>query len=150
MSSAMQPLSFTWLGHSTFLFRSPGGRRIIADPWLETNPSTPDALKKVRDLDLMLLTHGHADHTADAVMIARTTGARVVAPYELSQWLEQKGLRNVTGMNAGGTVELYGIAITMVPAFHSSSITEDGRTIAVGEPAGYVIRFEDGRSIYFA
>jgi L-ascorbate metabolism protein UlaG (beta-lactamase superfamily) len=146
----MSSLSYTWLGHSTFLLRSPGGKRILFDPWLETNPSCPDASKKVRDVDLILLTHGHFDHTADAVAVGRATGARVVAPYELGVWLEQKGLQTVTGMNPGGTLEVLGLSITMVPAVHSSSVVEDGRTMYAGLATGYVIRLEDGLTIYFA
>ena len=146
----MNPLSFQWLGHGTFLFRSPGGKRILIDPWIATNPVCPDEAKKIRELDLMLLTHGHDDHTADAVSIGRSTGARVIAPYELALWLQQKGLQNVTAMNRGGTIEAGGLSITMVPAFHSSSIVEDGRIVYLGEPCGYVIRLEDGLTIYFA
>jgi L-ascorbate metabolism protein UlaG (beta-lactamase superfamily) len=146
----MPPLSFTWLGHGTFLFRSPRGKRVLVDPWLATNPVCPEASKKIRELDLMLLTHGHDDHTADAVSIGRATGARVIAPYELALWLEQKGLQTVTRMNRGGTLEAAGLSITMVPAFHSSSIIEDGRIVSLGEPCGYVIRFEDGLTVYFA
>jgi len=146
----MNSLSFTWLGHGTFLFRSPGGQRILIDPWIATNPVCPEASKRIRELDLLLLTHGHDDHTADAVSIGRATGARVIAPYELGRWMEQKGLQAVTPMNRGGTIEAGGLAITMVPAFHSSSIVEDGHIVYLGEPCGYVIRFEDGVSIYFA
>ena len=146
----MPPLSFTWLGHSTFLFRSPGGKRILIDPWLTTNPACPEPAKKIQQLDLMLLTHGHDDHSADAVAIGRATGARAIAPHELAVWLQQKGLQAVTGMNQGGTIEAAGLSITMVPALHSSSVQEDGRAVYVGSPCGYVIRFEDGLTIYFA
>jgi L-ascorbate metabolism protein UlaG (beta-lactamase superfamily) len=144
------PLSFTWLGHGTFLFRSPGAKRLLIDPWLTTNPACPDSEKRIRELDLMLLTHGHGDHAADAVSVARATLARVIAPYELAMWLEQKGLRTVTGMNQGGTLEAAGLTITMVPAIHSSSVEDDGRHVYVGSPCGYVIRFEDELVIYFA
>jgi L-ascorbate metabolism protein UlaG (beta-lactamase superfamily) len=146
----MRPLSFTWLGHSTFLFRSPGGRRLLIDPWITTNPACPEASKKVGELDLMLVTHGHGDHTADAVAVARATNAQVIAPYELAMWLEQKGLQRVTAMNHGGTLDAGGLAITMVPALHSSSVEDNGHHVNVGNPCGYVIRFEDGVTIYFA
>jgi L-ascorbate metabolism protein UlaG (beta-lactamase superfamily) len=143
-------LSFTWLGHATFLFRSPGGKRIIVDPWLTTNPACPESARKVGELDLMLLTHGHDDHIGDAVKVARETGTRAVAPYELSVWLQQKGLQNVTGMNPGGTLSVLGMSITMVPACHSSSIVEDGRIVYLGLATGYIIRFENGLTVYFA
>jgi L-ascorbate metabolism protein UlaG (beta-lactamase superfamily) len=146
----LNTLSFTWLGHSTFLFQSPGGKRILIDPWLSTNPACPEPLKRISALDLMLLTHGHSDHSADAVAVARATGARAIAPYELADWLQQRGLTAVTDMNPGGTIDALGLSITMVPALHSSSIEEDGRLRYAGVACGYVIRFEDGLTIYFA
>jgi len=146
----MSSLSMTWLGHATFLLRSPGGKRVLLDPWVTGNPSSPESAKKLGELDLILITHGHSDHTGDAVSIGRSSGAHVVAPYEVSVWLGQKGLQNVTGMNPGGTLKALGLSITMVPAMHSSSIVEDGRTIYLGVATGYVITFEDGLTIYFA
>jgi L-ascorbate metabolism protein UlaG (beta-lactamase superfamily) len=150
MTTTAPALSFTWLGHGTFLFRSPGGKRILIDPWLTTNPACPESAKKVRELDLLLLTHGHEDHAGDAIAIGRATGARTIAIHELALWLQQKGLQNVTGMNRGGRIETAGLSISMVPAMHSSSVVEDGRIVYLGEPCGYVIRFENGMTIYFA
>jgi L-ascorbate metabolism protein UlaG (beta-lactamase superfamily) len=143
-------LAFTWLGHGTFRFRSPEGKRIIVDPWLTTNPACPESARKIGELDLMLLTHGHDDHIGDAVKVARETGARVVAPYELSVWLQQKGLQHVTGMNPGGALSVLGMSITMVPACHSSSVVEEGRIVYLGLATGYIIRFENGLAVYFA
>src|SRR5258708_5276206 len=146
----MLPLSFTWLGHSTFLFRSPGGKRILIEPWVASNPSCPESAKKIGDLDPILITHGHSDHAGDAVAIARATGAHVVANYEICLWLESKGIQSTAPMGCGGTQRVGGLAITMTNALHTSSIEEDGKVIPLGNPAGFVIRFEDGLTIYFA
>jgi len=146
----MEKLSFTWLGHATFLMKTPGGKRIIMDPWVSGNPSCPESAKQVGALDLMLITHGHEDHTGDAVSIGRSSGAHVVAPYELSVWLQKKGLKNVTGMNPGGTLNALGLSVTMVPACHSSSVEEDGQIVYMGVATGYVIAFEDGLTVYYA
>jgi len=143
-------LSITWLGHATFLLQSPGGKKIVFDPWITGNPKSPESAKKLGALDLILITHGHGDHTTDAVPLARSSGAQVVAPYELSVWLGSKGIKQVTGMNPGGTLTALGLSITMVPAVHSSSIEEDGKIIYLGVATGYIVKFEDGVTIYFA
>ena len=146
----MQSLSFTWLGHSTFLFRSPGGKRLLLEPFVASNPSCPESAKKLGELDLILITHGHSDHAADAASIARATGAHVIANYEVCLWLESKGIQNTAPMGHGGSQTIGGLAITMVNAVHGSSFVDDGRVVYLGHPAGYVIRFEDGLTIYFA
>ena len=139
----MATLSYTWLGHGTFLFQSPGQKRILIDPWLTTNPVCPESAKKITGLDLLLLTHGHDDHTADALAVARATGAHLIAPHELALWYQRKGLKSVSGMNLGATVNIAGLSLTMVPALHSSSIEEDGRSVC---RRGVWVRhpFEDG------
>lgn len=146
----MQSLSFTWLGHSTFFFRSPGGKRILVEPWVASNPACPPEAKKIDALDLILITHGHSDHAGDAAALARATGAHVIANYEICRWLEAKGIQNTAPMGHGGTQVVGGLAITMVNAVHGSSALEDGRLVYLGQPCGYVIRFEDGLTIYFA
>jgi L-ascorbate metabolism protein UlaG (beta-lactamase superfamily) len=144
------PLKITWLGHATLILTSPGGKRIVVDPWLGGNPSCPPDRKKIDAADVLLLTHGHFDHVEDAVGVARATGATVVAIFELATWIEQQGVQNVSPMNKGGTQIVAGIAITMVDAKHSSAIVEDGRIIYTGEAAGYVLRLEDGLTVYIA
>ena len=145
----MTGLSITWFGHATFLLTSPGGKRIVLDPWLQGNPKAP-AGAKIDKADIICVTHGHSDHTTDVVPIARATGATVVGIFELANYFQGKGLKDVIGMSIGGTIEFKGLQISMTAAFHSSSVVEDGKTIYLGEPAGFVIRLEDGRAIYFA
>jgi len=145
-------LEVTWFGHSTFLLRSPGGVRMMFDPWLTGNPSCPERMRKITALDLMLVTHGHEDHTGDAVSVGRSTGATVLANYELALWLERQGLKNVRAMNIGGRDHVHGLDVTMVQALHSTSHGGSGgadRTY-LGVAAGFIVRFETGLTIYFA
>jgi L-ascorbate metabolism protein UlaG (beta-lactamase superfamily) len=146
----MSRLAITWLGHATFIITTPGGKRIVTDPWLEGNPSTPANQKKIDRADLILVTHGHGDHTGDVVPVARATNAPVVAIYELANWFERKGVSNLVGMGIGGTVNAAGLEVTMVPAVHSSSVMDGETPVYVGVAAGYVVKMEDGQSVYFA
>ena len=143
-------LSVTWLGHGTFLLVSPEGRRILIDPWLDGNPSCPPAFRKIDKVDLILVTHGHFDHVHDAVTVAKATGAIVVGIFELCDWLANKGVTTASGMNKGGTQEQCGVRITMVDARHSSSYVDDGVVTYLGVAAGYVLRFGNGLTVYFA
>jgi len=145
----MTALSITWFGHATFVLVSPGGKRIVFDPWLEGNPKAP-AGAKIDKADVICVSHGHSDHTTDVVPIARATNAPVVAVFELANYFQAKGLKNVIGMGIGGTVDVVGLKISMTLAIHTSSATENGQTVYLGNPAGFVVRLEDGRSVYFA
>src|SRR5256885_16090500 len=103
-------VSFTWIGHGTWKVRTAGGKDLLLDAFVASNPVAPDALKKVDRLDLMVLTHGHADHVADAAQIAQETGCRILCPYEVGPWLQRQGVAedNVTVFAKGGTVEVDG------------------------------------------
>jgi L-ascorbate metabolism protein UlaG (beta-lactamase superfamily) len=146
----MGKLEITWLGHSTFLIKTPGGKRLLFDPWLVNNPSCPDALKKPPQVDLILASHGHGDHIEDLVACARASGAPVVGVYELCDWVERKGIQHTVPMNKGGSVTIAGMTVSMTPASHSSAFIENGQMIYMGEPCGFIVKMEDGRSIYFA
>jgi L-ascorbate metabolism protein UlaG (beta-lactamase superfamily) len=145
-------LAVTWLGHATILFESPKGRRVLIDPWLN-NPSCPAASKDVGHIDLVLITHGHSDHIEDAPAVAKNTGATVIGNFEVCQWLGLQGVEKVSPMNKGGSQDHDGIRISMVHAVHSSSYIEQKmhwRIVYLGEAAGYVVRFENGLSVYCA
>jgi L-ascorbate metabolism protein UlaG (beta-lactamase superfamily) len=147
---ATRKLSITWYGHSTFVITTAGGKRIVTDPWLEGNPTCPPDMKKITAADLILVSHGHSDHTGDLVAVARATNAPVVGVFELTQWFQRKGLSNVQGMGIGGTVRVAGLQISMVPAIHSSSVVENDTSVYLGNPAGFVVRMENDQAFYFA
>lgn len=144
----MASLAITWLGHASFSVRTPGGKTLLFDPWYTGNPSFPEG-QKPQKADLILVSHGHSDHITDAAATAKATGATVVGIFEVVTWLGAKGVQHVEPMNKGGTIEVQGLRITMTEALHSSSIDDSG-TVYLGEAAGYVVRMENGQTIYFA
>ena len=141
----------TYLGHATFRLTTPGDERILIDPFLTNNPTTPDDMKEPGALDTILITHGHFDHFDDAVNFAQETGAQTVANFEIFSYLQGKGVENAAPIQKGGTARIGGVKVTATHAFHSSSIAEeDGTIIYGGEPMGYVMEFESGFKVYHA
>lgn len=143
-------IHITWLGHATFLIRTPGGKQILVDPWVMNNPKTPVDKKNPEKIDIMLCTHGHGDHIGDAVELAKRHNPKVVGIYELCAWMQQKGAKQIVAMNKGGTQTVEDIKVTMVHAHHSSGIEDGGQAVYGGEACGYVITFENGIKIYHA
>ncbi|NPB08910.1 MAG: metal-dependent hydrolase [Thermodesulfobacteria bacterium] len=141
-------MEITFYGHATFKIVTPEGIRILIDPWLD-NPKAPQE-KDLGPYDIILITHAHGDHLGNVLEIARTAATEVIAIHEIQQYLLAHGLPNVTGMNIGGSYRTKGLTITMVQAVHSSSMQEEDNIIYGGDPAGFVVRLEDGRTIYHA
>lgn len=150
MIMSLDGAELTWLGHASFVLKSPGGRYIVFDPWLEGNPKCPQEFYNWDKADYILLTHGHFDHMGSAEMLAKKTGATVISNFEIATYLASLGVANTIGMNKGGTLEFGDIKITMVYADHSSGISTDAGIIYGGEAAGFVVTLENGLSIYHA
>jgi L-ascorbate metabolism protein UlaG (beta-lactamase superfamily) len=140
----------TWLGHATFRIETPAGKIVLIDPWVMGNPMCPPAEKEVKKVDIMLCTHGHGDHIGDAVEIAKKHNPTVVGIPELCGWLGKKGVKNLAGMNKGGTQTVADIKVTMVHADHSCGIQDGDELVYGGEACGYVVEFSSGLKIYHA
>ncbi len=151
-----------WLGQAAFKITTVEGKVIVIDPWLQTNPKTPEAYRKLEALgkvDLVLVTHGHFDHMADAPALANMHKAPLWAPAGLSQSLAMLGVlpaSQALRMNKSGTVTPVGpnVKVTMVKAEHSSElvwrnpVTGKDEVHVGGEPGGFIIEFENGFKLW--
>jgi len=142
-------------GHSCFEL-SEGEATVLVDPFLK--PNNPTAVHSGEEVEPthIAITHGHADHMADAVPVARRTGAHCIGVVELAEWLKSQGVEDVSDPNLGGTVRFDWGWIKLVPAWHTSTLpgseeapfsAEHG--IAIGMPAGMLINL-GGQTVYHA
>ena len=139
--------TLTYLGHSTFVGQSDGGKTFYIDPWLDGNPRCPEDHQSPRKADLIALTHGHFDHIAAVMDVYGQGGCPVAGPYELVNLIAQNegfAEEHAGAMGKGGTVDFGGVGVTLTHAMHSSSYVEPG--VYAGEPAGLVMTFEDGKA----
>ena len=148
--SNLKGTSVTWLGHSFVHVQTQVGTSILIDPFMEQNPSFPKGYTMPEKVDLILITHGHFDHIADAAPLAKKYNSMVVAIFEVAAWLESKGVEKTTGMNIGGSFRFQDVVATMVEAKHSSGISDGDKIIYGGEPGGFVITVDSGPVLYHA
>jgi L-ascorbate metabolism protein UlaG (beta-lactamase superfamily) len=142
--SPADKIQVRWYGHATFEITSPGGTRILIDPFITGNPTTPDSLKNLTQFNgagkpaAILVSHAHSDHSADAMAIAQATGAPVIS---IAEWVGTLGLpeSQSLGGNVGGTFKVGDVKVHLVPAMHSSD---------PGRPLGFVLEFANGRTLY--
>ncbi len=150
-----------WLGQSAFRITSPSGKVIVTDPWLKANPLTPPQYKNLEALgkvDVLLVSHGHLDHFADAPALALLNRIPMYAPGDLNQSAALLGIlppELLPRFNKGGTITpVPGIKVTAVHAEHSSVLvwnnpaTGKDETHVGGEPLGFIIELENGFRIY--
>ncbi|WP_459556986.1 metal-dependent hydrolase [Lacunimicrobium album] len=140
----MAKSTITWLGHSCFLIET-NGATILMDPFLADNPA---ATVKPEDLDpdVIILTHGHGDHVADAAPIAMRAGSLVVSTFEVCNWMEKQGVAQTHAMNHGGSHKFEFGVVKFTQAVHSSSMPDGSYG---GQPAGVLLKLIDG-TIYHA
>ncbi len=138
-------MKVNYLGHSSFLLET-SGKKILIDPYISPNELAENINVNDINCDYILVSHGHSDHVADLVNIAKRTGAKVVSSFEIIEWLNKQGVENGHPMNIGGSWDFDFGTIKMTYACHSSSLPDGSYG---GTAAGFLIKTE-GKTYYYS
>ena len=137
-------MKFTYYGHACFSVEA-GGKTLLFDPFITPNPLARKIDVDKIAADFILVSHGHGDHVADVIDIAKRTGATVITSYEVGTWFEGKGVKNVQAMNHGGAATTDFGRVKLTSAIHSSSMPDGSYG---GNPCGFVVESSDGNFYY--
>lgn len=137
-------MKFTYYGHSCFAAHI-NGKTLLFDPFISPNPLASEINLADVKADYILISHGHADHIADAVAIAKQTGAKCISNWEIVEWLQKQGIENVHPMNTGGSRQFDEFRVKCTVAQHSSSLPDGTYG---GNPMGFVITSDAGNFYY--
>lgn len=134
----------TSFGHSCFSVTI-DGKVILFDPFITPNELAADIDVNTIEADYIFLSHGHSDHVADCVLIAKRTGAKVVGAYEVIDWVNKNGVENTHPMNTGGKWEFEFGTVKCVVAHHSSGLPDGSYG---GNPMGFLFMTKDTNFYY--
>ncbi|MCH2096479.1 MAG: metal-dependent hydrolase [Rhodobacteraceae bacterium] len=141
-------MNIIWLTHGSWRIET-AGQVLLIDPWLTGNPMLDESQHEPATAGAthLLLTHTHADHVTDILSLARKLDIPVVGQYDLmAHWEATEGIQTI-GFNKGGTIDLEGIKVSMVPASHSNTMTTPDGPLVVGTEIGFMISSE-GKTVY--
>ncbi|MBY0477619.1 MAG: metal-dependent hydrolase [Chitinophagaceae bacterium] len=137
-------MKFTYYGHSCFGIEIKG-KKLLFDPFITPNKLAAAVNADEVEADYIFVSHGHEDHIADCVSIAKRTGALVICNWEIYQWLLKQGVENVHPMNTGGRKSFDFGTVKCVHAQHSSSLPDGSYG---GNPMGFVVACE--KNFYYS
>jgi L-ascorbate metabolism protein UlaG (beta-lactamase superfamily) len=137
-------IKYTWWGHACFTVEA-GGKKLLFDPFISPNPKASNIDVGAMEADYILVSHGHGDHIADAVTIAKNTGATIIGSYEVAEWLGAKGATKNHPMNTGGKKQFDFGTVRCVVAQHSSAMPDGSYG---GNPMGFLVTTPDGNFYY--
>ncbi len=137
-------MNLTYYGHACFAVEI-GSRALLFDPFISGNPLAAGIDLQSIQASYILVSHGHGDHLADAAAIAKRTGATVIAPFEVANWLAKQGAPKIHPVNHGGGCQFDFGKVKLVNAIHSSSLPDGSYG---GNPGGFVVQSEAGNFYY--
>ena len=136
-------------GHSTFTLTTDDGTRVIIDPWFDQNPVSDVKTHEIAGVDFILCTHGHFDHFADAIPLAKQTGATLVSTFEIVSFAQSQGVENAHPLHIGGGFNFPFGYVKMTPALHGGQVAGDDEGAYTTVPGGFWMDLK-GKRLYHA
>jgi L-ascorbate metabolism protein UlaG (beta-lactamase superfamily) len=137
-------MKLIYYGHSCFAVEI-NGKKLLFDPFITYNELAKNIKIADIDADYILQSHGHADHIADCITIAQSTGAKVICSWEIHEWLNKQKVSNTHPMNTGGRWDFGDFVVKCVVAQHSSSLPDGSYG---GNPMGFIVYGKEGNFYY--
>lgn len=137
-------MKITFYGHACFGIQV-AGKNLLFDPFIKYNELAKHIDINTIPADYILLSHGHQDHVADTLEIAKRTGAKLISGFEVGEWFQNKGLKNIHLMNPGGKWKFDFGTVKLVAAVHSSTMPDGTNG---GIPVGFVVETTEGNFYY--
>ena len=134
-------MKLRWLGHSAFELIGNDDMDILVDPFITENPSCPLSVDELNP-DVICITHAHADHFGDTIEIAKNSDSLVVCNYEISHYLQMKGIKSI-GINCGARLSFDNVNIRMLKAEHSSSYDFEMKMEYAGNAGSFLFEYKD-------
>ena len=136
-------------GHSTFSLILDDGTKIVIDPWFDENPVSDVKAAEIKDVDYILCTHGHSDHFADAIPLAKRTGATLVSTYEIVSFVQSQGVENAHPLHIGGGFRFPFGYVKMTAALHGGQVHGDDTGAFTTVPGGFWLEVGE-KTLYHA
>lgn len=133
--------TLTYFSHAAWMIET-RGQRILIDPFLDGNPTSPVKSKEVK-ANFIIVTHAHCDHFGDTLTIAKNNHALVISDDEIASYCSGRGVQ-AHGMHIGGSYQFPFGSVKLTPAFHGSTFPDGS---SGGMPTGALIIVE-GKTIY--
>jgi len=167
--SAQQTKSFQWIGGPTYVLQL-GSFKILTDPMLcpksdtafviKKHPTTgiinafvkrlvEPALLEASNIDVLLISHLHADHFDKEAKEILNKNLTTVVPTENKETILNWGFYSTEGLKWNDTItfkkDFETIKIIAVKALHAK---DEHLNTELGHVNGYIIEYNDGKNIF--
>lgn len=138
-------MKLTYYGQSCFAVQA-AGKNLLFDPFITPNELARDINIADIMVDYILLSHGHGDHSVDAVQLAKQNNATVIAAFEVAMWMNKQGVEKYHPMNIGGKWAFEFGTVKCTNAVHSSNMPDESYG---GNPMGFIVTTEE-KTFYYS